>query len=71
MDMLIDGVRCACFTGYSDSGTNPPAFPSVYGTEPFHILLNLAVQKYDPSWHIDPPTSSAMQMDVDYVRVWQ
>jgi beta-glucanase (GH16 family) len=68
MRVLYDGVQCANFTGVSDAGTSPPAFPATFTTKPYHILLDLAVQNW---W---PPASNTvypMDMQVDYVRVWQ
>lgn len=68
MKMFIDNVQCANFTGYSDSGTNPPAFPATFN-KPYFILVNLAIAP--TSWGIQPPTTTTMTMDVDYIRVWQ
>ncbi len=67
MKAYYDGLLCADFSGVSDNGTSPPAFPATFD-KPYHILLNLAVQ---PWW---PPNSNTVfpgVMLVDYVRVWQ
>jgi hypothetical protein len=68
MKMFIDNVQCANFTGYSDSGTNPPAFPATFN-KAYFILVNLAIAPTD--WGIQPPSTTTMSMYVDYVRVWQ
>lgn len=71
MKMFIDGRQCAEMTGYSDNGTSPPGFPAVYTDRPYQILIDMQVQVYEPSWNIDPPDGSDMNMYVDYVRVWK
>lgn len=68
MKLLVDGIQCLNFTGYSDAGTSPPAFPATYN-KAYHILVNLAVAP--DGWGLPAPSPTPMTMYVDYVRVWK
>jgi hypothetical protein len=65
--MYYDDKLCADITGMSDAGVSPPPLPKVFD-QPYHILLNLAVQ---PWWPPDASTTLPATMQIDYVRVWR
>jgi beta-glucanase (GH16 family) len=69
MKLSIDGKQCLDFKGYGSGGSNPPGFPSIFTSTPYHILINLAVAP--GGWGLPAPGNSPMNMYVDYVRAWK
>jgi beta-glucanase (GH16 family) len=69
MILSIDGKQCLDFKGYGTGGANPPGFPAIFTTTPYHILINLAVAP--GGWGLPAPGNTPMNMYVDYVRAWK
>jgi beta-glucanase (GH16 family) len=69
MVLLVDGKQCLDFKGYGNGGSNPPGFPSIFTSTPYHLILNLAVAP--GGWGLPAPGNTPMNMYVDYVRAWK